>query len=263
MRLLSKVIKASQAGLLPDAVFGGIALPVVAGAAEEDQHRAALEQAFRKAKQIVDSAQSYRMEQMRDCAARTAKETEEAKKRGYDEGFAQGHEEGKKDGMQAGLREGGTEGRKQAAAENRKYLDEMVRMIEAVERSKTDVLTRFESDLTDLAMTIARAIIKKELETDPQAMRSIIQSAMDSYRNQAWVRVYVSDKTANRLLKADKKIADELKEISDNVKVVVTAGMNDGACVLEMPDQVIDAGVDTQLKKIRTALNEAVRSEAQ
>jgi flagellar assembly protein FliH len=92
-------------------------------------------------------------------------------------------------------------------------------------------------------------------------LHSIIQNAVDSYRNQAWVRIYVSGDTANLLTKADASIAQELKTVSDHVKVVVTTGISDESCVIEMPDQVIDAGVDTQLKKIKSALEKSDSSE--
>ena len=228
----------------------------------EERYRTVLEQAFRKAKQIVDTAQNYRTAQIRECARQTAAEREEAKKRGYQEGFAKGREEGRQQGLEAGRREGGAEGLRKAAADNRKNLDELARMIEAVERSKTQILSDFGADLKDLALTIAKAVVKKELETDPKTIRSIILNAMDGYRNQAWLRIYVSDGTAKLLLKADSKIAKELKAISDNIKVIATSGMDDGGCVLETPDRVIDAGTDTQLKRIKSALDEAVRAGA-
>lgn len=264
MRLLSKVIKASQYGSFvpadPAGIFG--ADDGAAAGTAEDRGREMLDQAFRKAKEIVDAAQIYRMEQLRDCAARIDGEMREARKQGYEEGFAKGQEEGKNQGFQAGLRQGSAEGARSAVAENRKHVDELARMIEAVEKSKSTILSEFESGLEELAVSIARAILKRELKLDPKTMHSIIVGAMDSYRNQEWVRIYVSGSTANLLLKSDAKIADELRNISDNVKIVVAEGMGDGGCILEMPTRVIDAGVDAQLDKIRAGLDEAVRSES-
>lgn len=260
MRLLSKVIKASQCGFFQPSDPG--APGVDGGSTPEDRCREILDQAFRKAKQIVDSAQAYRSEQLRECAERIQAELQEARKQGYEEGFARGRDEGKKQGFEAGLQQGGAEGQRNAAAENRKYIDELARMIEAVEKSKSTVLSEFESGLQELAVSIARAILKRELKLDPKAMHTIIVNAMDSYRNQEWVRIYVSGSTSNLLLKGDAKITEELRNISDNVKVVVTDGMNDWGCILELPSRVIDAGIDAQLEKIQSGLNDAARSES-
>ncbi len=95
-----------------------------------------LEQAFLKAKQIVDSAQEYSAEKMQEGAETIAEESAEAKKRGYTDGYAQGSEKGRKEGSDAGYRAGFEEGRKQAEADNRKSLDELSLMIESVEKSK-------------------------------------------------------------------------------------------------------------------------------
>lgn len=229
--------------------------------APDNQGRQALEEALQKSKQIINSAQSYAAEQIQEARRKISEETSNARKRGYTEGHAQGLEQGKKDGYAAGNRAGYEEGQKQAVAENRKYIQELGLMIETVEKSKTKVLKEFETDLDNLAVAIADAIIKKELEIDDKAMRTIILNAMDAYRNQGWVRIYVSPNTANVLLKADNNIVEALKEVSDNVKVIAANGMNDGGCVLEMPDQVIDAGVDSQLRKIKTAIEDAMKSE--
>lgn len=223
----------------------------------EQRYQAVIREAFRKAKQIVDSAQNYRAEQLAEAERKIAAEAAEEKRRGYSEGYAEGREKGKKDGLAEGVRQGQDEGRKQAAAENRRTVAELGRMIEEVEKAKTQILQNFEGDLQELAVTMARSILKKELEIDQKAMRSIIVGAMDTYRNQEWVRIYVSDHTASVLLKADGGIVKALKEISDNVKVVSSKGMDDGACIIELPDQVIDAGIGTQLKRMKDAIETA------
>jgi len=254
---LSKVIKASQYNPFtedPDVTYDTDVTPDV-------KCKKILDQAFQKAKQIVESAQDYRSAQLRDSAQRADQELKEAQKQGYQEGFANGREEGLKSGLEAGNRQGISEGAKKAEAENRKSLNELGEMIQSVEKSKTEILSKFEDDLKDLAIAIARAIVKKELETDPKTLHTIIQNAVDSYRNQAWVRIYVSGNTANLLTKTDASIAQELQAVSDRVKVVVTPGIGDESCVIEMPDQVIDAGIDTQLKKIQSALEESGQTE--
>lgn len=227
----------------------------------EAQAKQILEKAFAKAKQIVDSAQEYSNRQVQEARVKIAEETAEAKRRGYSEGFAQGSEQGRNEGKSAGYQAGFEEGKKKAAADNRKNVQELSLMIEAVEKAKTKILQDFESDLQNLATAMAKAILKKELEIDERAMRSIILSAMEEYRNQEWIRIYVSDKTANVLLKADNNIVEDLKDISESVKVIVAPSLDDGGCVIETPDQVIDAGIDSQLKKIKSSIENAMKNQ--
>lgn len=223
--------------------------------------RRVMEQAFLKAKQIVDSAQQFSAEKLRETRETAAKESVEAKKHGYTDGYAQGSEQGRKEGVQAGYRAGFEEGGKKAEADNRKSLDELGMMIEAVEKTKTEILRKFEDDLVDLSTAMARAILKQELHSDDKTMRNIILAAMEEYRHQEWIRIYVPEGTASVLLKADGGIAEALSEISDSVKVVAAPNMADGACIIETPDQVIDAGIDSQLAKIRRAVSQATSKQ--
>ncbi len=219
-----------------------------------------MEDAFQKAKQMMDSAREFSDRQMRETRETAARESKEEKERGYTGGFAKGSEEGRKEGREAGYREGLEQGRLKAEAESRKSLDELSLMIESVEKSKTNILEKFADDLENLAIVMAKSILKRELQTDSKTMRSIIISAMEEYRKQEWIRIYTSNKTASVLLQADNNIAEALKDISDNVKVIPSSEMEDSDCVIETPDQIINAGVKSQLQNIRHGIDETVKA---
>lgn len=219
-----------------------------------------MEEAFQKAKQMMDSAREFSDQQVREARETAARESEKEQERGYADGFAKGLEEGRKEGREAGYREGLEQGRLKAGAENRKSLDELSLMIESVEKSKTNILEKFEDDLEDLATLIAKSVLKRELQTDNKTMRSIIISAMEEYRKQEWIRIYTSNQTASVLLQADNNIVEALKDISDNVKVISFPKMEDSDCVIETPDQIIDAGVKSQLQNIRHGIDETVKA---
>lgn len=256
MRSLSRIIKA----------YGPVAssfvqdeLPYMPpqSAPAEEQANQMLEQALQRAKQIVQSAQNFSATQKVETERKIQQESEDAKKRGYREGYAYGSAEGEKAGRENGERKGYEDGLRRAAAENSRSVAELGRMIESVERSKTQILEKFENDLGDLAISIAKAILKNELKTNQKALRSIIVNALDSYRNQEWVRIYVSAEAAPVLLKADASIAEDLKEVSSSIRVLAGEGMKEGDCVLETPDRVIDASIDSQLKKLKNAIESA------
>ena len=257
MRLLNRVIKASQydqfsSGLLVEEHHGPSS--AATSLVPETSKKNVLDQAFQKAKEIVDSAQALALKQKREAFDEIEKERSQAKKSGYDDGFAQGCEEGKAAGFISGKKSGYEDGLKNSAAENKKNLDELASMIESVEKSKNSLLQNFESGIKDLACEIARSILKSELKTNENAMRAIIKSAMNSYRSQSWVRIYVSNGTAEVLLKGDNNIINELKEISDNIKVIPNPEMDDSDCLLETPEKIIDAGIGPQFEKLKAAV---------
>ena len=219
-----------------------------------DQHQAIVNDAFKKARNIVDAAQSYSLNQLKESTMRMNEECAQMKIRSYEDGYNQGLSEGKTEGAALGYQSGYEEGLKRANEESKKTRDELSKMMETVEKKKTEILDQFEADLESLAVTIAQKVIKKELSIDEKAMKAIILDVMESYRNQEWVRIRVSPSTSELLTKADHNIIQALREISDNVKIVSAPEMTDGDCQIDLPDRLIDAGADTQLTSIKTAL---------
>lgn len=214
-----------------------------------------LHEAFAKAKNIVEAAKKYGMEQVQETRKRMNEEYSKMKKQGHDEGFAIGLAEGQKLGTDSGYREGYSDGLKHAAEENRRVLNELSVMMERVEKEKEQILQNYEDDIKILALSIAQKIIKQEINSNDQVMAGIIKNAIDSYRNQAWVRIYVSKSQSDTLLKADNNIIKTLAEISDNVKIIPDPDMSDFDCIIEMPNQIIDLGVDVQVKNIENAID--------
>lgn len=221
----------------------------------QEQSKLILSSAFEKAKQIMDAAKSYSQTQIREATERMNQECVQMKRQSHDEGYALGMIEGRNAGKAAGYREGYEEGLQKSASDNQQAANELSNMIAAVENSKAEILERYAADLESLSVAIAQKIMKKELTLDDEAMQAIIQNAVDSYRNQEWVRICVSKNMADILLKADRNIAEVLKDVSNNVKVVVSPEMEDGDCIIDMPEQMIDCGVDTQIRNVQDALN--------
>lgn len=219
-----------------------------------------LENALEKARDLVSSAEDFHNRKIRETRETIDRESQKEKQTGYADGRTQGLEDGRREGRKAGYRDGLEQGRGEAKEINRKNLDELSRMIACVEQSKTKILEQFEDELEDLATSMAKSILKRELATDDKTMRAIILAAMEKYRKQEWIRIYTSDRTAGVLMEADGNIAKALADISDNVKVISTPGMDESDCVIETPDQIIDAGLGSQLKKVRHGIDEIVKA---
>ena len=221
----------------------------------QEQAQAALNKAFEKAKQIVFDAQKSRADLIKQTKEQMDEEFIKMKQQAHDEGFAFGSAEGKKSGLDLGYKEGYQDGLKNAAAENKQVLQELSQMLEEIELKKDQILKDFAEDIKILALNIAKKIIKREITLDDQTMLNIIKSATESYRNQSWVKIYVSKTRSATLLQADNNIIDALAAVSGNVKVITKPNMSDFDAVIEMPDQIIDAGVDVQVKNIESAID--------
>lgn len=253
--MTSRVIKTSQYKNIPDAPsfygFGGHPEK----AADEKTKESVLDAAYVSAKQIVDAANEYSLKKIKETREKLLDESLKIRKQSYEEGFSEGMSEGKKAGMDAGYLSGYEEGLKACKEDNKKVAEELFRMLNIIEKSKSCILQKHEENIDRLALAIAEKVIKKELSLDKKTMLGMIKSATDSYRNQAWVHINVSENTANAFLQADKEIISSLAAVSQNVKIVVNPDLSDTDCLVELPDHIIDAGADTQLNKIKSAFD--------
>ena len=109
-----------------------------------DRHQEIVNEAFKKAKDIVDAAQNYSMNQLKESTMRMNEECAQMRVRSYEDGYSQGLAEGKAEGTDLGYRAGYEEGLKIAEEENEKLkseieqanedkLNELSQMLNAVE----------------------------------------------------------------------------------------------------------------------------------
>lgn len=165
----------------------------------------------------------------------------------YEKGYAKGLEEGRENGNAEGL----TIGMKTAEINSQKLLNELKTMIEAVERDKDSIIEKFANDIVSLSVRIAEKIVRHDIDTSASAIANIIKACINDYKNTEWMKIYVSDYETADYIKADWELEDVLREVSDNVRIEVLKDGQKGSCVIEMPDEIIDAGINNQLENMK------------
>ncbi|MDD3142306.1 MAG: hypothetical protein PHX08_25540, partial [Lachnospiraceae bacterium] len=70
-------------------------------------------------------------------------------------------------------------------------------------------------------------------------------------------KIYISASDSNRMVRGDAELIRELSNLSDNIKVVVMDNAEEGNCIIELPGEIIDISVNTQLQNIKDILNNA------
>ena len=56
-------------------------------------------------------------------------------------------------------------------------------------------------------------------------------------------------------MEVDTEFLEALSGLSDNIKIITMDNGEDGTCIIELPDEIIDASVGTQLENIKDILN--------
>lgn len=194
-----------------------------------------MQDAKKRAEVILDKARAD---------ARSEAETiyEQARSSGYQDGYAQGTAQALEDGIQ--IRE------EQAAALEAEVVRFLERAGEAVDRQLDQNL----DELRDLAMAIAEKVVCISLKSSTEVISRMIQTALDKRKHREWVHIYIAECDAKRMAQIPSSLSSTLSALADRVRIIPMTDEESGTCIIEMPDEIIDASAGTQLNNIRNIL---------
>ena len=184
------------------------------------------------------------------AAAKQAAETEVAKihqqaaEKGYSQGYADGADKGRKEAAAA----------TEAAAQQ--SVQEMQRFLQQAAQIRDDSIDRLQEELLQVAITVAEKVIHVSLQSSEEIIRRMIVAATDKLKRREWVQIYVADCDVKGAAQADPALASALSGLSGHVKIVPMHDAEPGTCIVEMPDEIIDASASTQLDNIRAIVRE-------
>jgi len=152
----------------------------------------------------------------------------------------QGYEEGKKSALEC------------AHLEIGEAVSEISALLHSLEEQKSGMLRNYEGKIRDLAIHIAKKVIQTELDNNNETFLNIYKSAVQELRDQEWIRLSVSDLQVQFATEN----ADTLMSLAKGAKHIEIVGLPEapsGTCIVETPDGIVDASLDTQMDKIKEA----------
>lgn len=173
--------------------------------------------------------------------------------------------EARENGYQEGYEEGLLEGSKKAYGDHKAELDlqleefrsAMKTSIESVTQEKERLLEKYIDDLKKITLTIAEKVIQTSLKSSGEIVKRMIVAAAGKLKKTQWVKIYVSQKDAGMMIQGDVGLLNELSHISGNIKIISMDHAEDGTCIIELPEEIIDVSVNTQIENIKGILNNA------
>ncbi len=179
-------------------------------------------------------------------------EVSQAVKVAEEEGYKKGFEKGENAGLLR-AKDSVNMAMKEEAAEFRQSL---LTDLEQFRKTQDAILDRYLDDLTTLAIDVAEKVVKVSLKSSKDVVASMIMSAAENCRNKEWAKVYISNDDKSIAVNLEKELIDALSQISQNVKVIIMEEEPTGTCIIETPDQRIDASADVQMENIRELVEE-------
>ena len=172
----------------------------------------------------------YRRIDDRNLVSRAQEESENIKKSAFEEGYRLGLEKSNEDIT--------------------KFRGELSKFMSA----KKEVFEYIAPDILEISVDIAKKIIKKELETDPQLIINTIVDVLKTVsKNEPKITIKVKPQ-AVQFIKDTLPNVTYQYGIEAKINILADPAIEEGGCVFQTNNGIVDASIDTQLEIIRKAL---------
>ncbi len=199
-----------------------------------------------EAREIIKKANDMAEGILRDARAQAEQMKKKALGDGYQEGFDQGRREGV-DAAHAEIRE-------EYEDTLTEFKQDMEQALASVREAKEECIRKYLGELKDCAVAVAEKVIHISLESSGEIIKRMILAETERLKKTAWVKIYMEKTDYEMMTQADADVIGELSRLSDNIKFVVMKKAQSGSCIIEVPDEIIDISVDTQMDNMREIL---------
>lgn len=172
----------------------------------------------------------YRRIDDRNLVSRAQEEAENIKKSAFEEGYRLGLEKANSD------------------IEN--FRNELSNFMNA----KQEVFEYIAPDILEISVDIAKKVIKRELESDPQIIiNTIIDILRGVSKNEPKVTIKVHPQSV-QIIKDTIPTITYQYGIESKLNIISDPSIEEGGCVLQTNNGIVDASIDTQIEIIKKAL---------
>ena len=174
----------------------------------------------------------YRRIDDRNLVSRAQEESENIKKSAFEEGYRLGLEK--------------------AAQDIVDFRNEFSKFMNA----KKDVFEYIAPDILEISVDIAKTIIKREIESDPQVLIDTIMDVLKNVsKNEPKVTIRVQPQSVQFIKDTIPNITYQYG-IDSKINIIADPSIEDGGCVFQTNNGIVDASIDTQLEIIKKSLAE-------
>ncbi len=174
-------------------------------------------------------------------------------------------ESSRQSGLEAGRAEGLAQGAAQALQEGQRAQERQAAALAAefevfLEQAGTRLDQQMDDnveELRDLAIAIAEKVVCVSLKSSSEVICRMIQTAIDKRKRREWAHIYIAECDAKHLVRVPASLMTALSALSDRVRIIPMADDEAGTCIIETPDEIVDASAATQMNNIRTLLSDA------
>ncbi|WP_242472392.1 flagellar assembly protein FliH [Ectothiorhodospira mobilis] len=171
---------------------------------------------------------------------------EAARQEGFEQGRREGYEAGHAEGREAGHREGEARGRRSGERAMRTHIQALEQLLQGLATPYAELDETMEEELVQLAMAVARHLVRRELRTDPSAVVAVLREALGALPSaERKVHLYLHPQDA-RLVRE----ALQVEELNRPWSVVEDPTLSRGGVRVETDTSRVDATLETRLNAV-------------
>ena len=172
----------------------------------------------------------YRRIDDRNLVSRAQEESENIKKSAFEEGYRIGLEKAQAD------------------------IDNFKKELTSFMNARTDVFEYIAPDILEISVNIAKTIIKKELDSDPQVLINTIVDVLKTVsKNEPKITIKVRPQSIQFIKDTLPNITYQYG-IESKINIIADPSIEEGGCILQTNNGIVDASIDTQIEIIKKAL---------
>ena len=152
---------------------------------------------------------------------------------------------------------GEAKGKAEGEAEVRPLLERLAQSISEISGLRSELRFQAQEDLVQLAINIARRIVHRELETDPEAISGVAKAALErlQLRDLHRVRVHPEHVSMIRALLQKSGAGSRVQVDGDSI-------LQQGDLLFETERATLDASVEAQFREIERGFADRLASES-
>ena len=201
-----------------------------------------------QAELILNQAREEAEQILAQARQRAEAEQEEIRAGARDEGYREGYAQGIAKAMDDSVRD-----REATAARLEK---EVQAFLEKASLAREEMLLQCRDELLELCLSVAEKVVRVSLKSSSEVIVRMIQTATERMKRQEWVHIYISGCDSRQLAQISPALTSTLGALSQHIKVVPMGDDESGTCIVETPEEIVDASVSTQMSNIRDVLYE-------
>jgi flagellar assembly protein FliH len=174
-------------------------------------------------------------------AGKTVAEIEEVERQAYEEAYAKGLAAGHAAGLAAGKAE-----YDKVIAQAHAQVERLAQIIDSLAKPLEDVDAQVETELTNLALTVARQLVRRELRVDPAQVIAIIRETialLPAAARDVRVHLHPEDAAVVRERLAEPATERAWRIVEDPV-------MTRGGCRVTTEHAQVDARLETRINEV-------------